>query len=77
MDVKVLGPGCRNCETLERHTREALEQLGIEASIEKVTDPVEIVGHGVMATPALLVDGELVTSGKVPNVRRLVRLLGG
>lgn len=77
MDVKVLGPGCRNCETLERHTREALEQLGIEATIEKVSDPAQIVAHGVMATPALLVDGELVASGKVPNVRRLVRLLQG
>ena len=76
MDIKVLGPGCRNCQTLEQHTREALEALGVEASISKVTDPADIVGYGVMATPALVVDGEVVVSGKVPNVRRLVRLLG-
>lgn len=76
MDVKVLGPGCRSCATLEANTREALDQLGVEASIEKVTDPVAIVGYGVMATPALVVDGELVSSGRVPDVRRLVRLLG-
>jgi small redox-active disulfide protein 2 len=76
MDVKVLGPGCRNCATLEANAREALDQLGLEASIEKVTDPVAIVGYGVMATPALVVDGTVVSSGKVPDVRRLVRLLG-
>lgn len=77
MDIKVLGPGCRNCVTLERRTHEALEGLGITAEVAKVTDPGEIVGYGVMATPGLVVDGEVVVSGKVPSVRELTGLLGG
>lgn len=77
MDVKVLGPGCRNCLTLEERTRAALGELGVVADIVKVTDPVEIVGLGVLATPGLVVDGAVVSSGRVPTVRELVRLLGG
>ncbi len=75
MDIKVLGPGCRNCVTLEARTREALDQLGLDADVEKVTDPAEIVGYGVLSTPGLVVDGELVFAGKVPSVRQLTGLL--
>jgi small redox-active disulfide protein 2 len=75
MDIKVLGPGCRNCVTLEQRTREALDQLGLDAEVEKVTDPVAIVGYGVLSTPGLVVDGELVVAGKVPSVRQLTGLL--
>jgi small redox-active disulfide protein 2 len=75
MDIKVLGPGCRNCVTLEARTREALDQLGLDAEVEKVTDPAEIVGYGVLSTPGLVVDGELVLAGKVPSVRQLTGLL--
>jgi small redox-active disulfide protein 2 len=75
MDIKVLGPGCRNCVTLEARTREALEQLGLDAEVEKVTDPAAIVGYGVLSTPGLVVDGELVLAGKVPSVRQLTGLL--
>jgi small redox-active disulfide protein 2 len=75
MDIKVLGPGCRNCVTLEARTREALEQLGMDAEVEKVTDPAAIVGYGVLSTPGLVVDGELVLAGKVPSVRQLTGLL--
>jgi small redox-active disulfide protein 2 len=71
VDIKVLGPGCRNCVTLEARTREALEELGLDAKIEKVTDPAAIAGYGVLATPGLLVDGELVVAGQVPSARRL------
>lgn len=76
MDIKVLGPGCRNCETLEQRTREALTGLGREAPIGKVTDAVEIVGYGVLSTPGLVVDGEVVVSGRVPSVAELTELLG-
>jgi small redox-active disulfide protein 2 len=75
MDIKVLGPGCRNCVTLEARTREALDQLGMDAEVEKVTDPAAIVGYGVLSTPGLVVDGELVLAGKVPSVRQLTGLL--
>lgn len=75
MNIKVLGPGCRNCTTLEARTREALDNLGIDAEIEKVTDAAEILGFGVMSTPGLVVDGAVVVSGKVPSVKQLTGLL--
>jgi small redox-active disulfide protein 2 len=75
MDIKVLGPGCRNCDLLEKRTREALAELGVEAEIGKVTDPVAIVGYGVMSTPGLVVDEKVVVAGKVPTVRHLTTLL--
>ena len=77
MDIKVLGPGCRNCVLLEERTREALASLGSEATIEKVTDFADIMGYGVMSTPALVVDGEVAVSGKVPTARKLAAILGG
>jgi small redox-active disulfide protein 2 len=77
MEVKVLGPGCRNCAALEARTREALENLGLEADIVKVTDVLEIASLGVMRTPALVVDDELAVAGRVPTVRALEELLSG
>lgn len=77
MEIKVLGPGCHNCEVLEARTREALAGLGVEATIEKVTDAAEILGYGVMSTPGLVVDGAVVVAGKVPSVRKLTSLLSG
>lgn len=75
MKIKVLGPGCRNCVTLEERTRQALDDLGVDAEVEKVSDPTAIVGYGVMATPGLVVDEQVVSSGKVPTVRKLTELL--
>lgn len=75
-EIKVLGPGCRNCVMLEERTREALAAVGKEAEIEKVTDMAAIAGYGVMATPGLVVDGQVVAAGKVPSVRQLTRMLG-
>lgn len=76
MDIKVLGPGCNNCVTLEARTREALAELGQDATIEKITDTAEIMGYGVMATPGLVVDGKVVVSGRVPTTKHLADLLG-
>ena len=76
MDIKVLGPGCNNCVTLEARTREALAALGKDATIEKVTDTVDIMGYGIMSTPGLVVDGKVVMSGRVPSVKQLTGLLG-
>ena len=75
MIIKVLGPGCANCKNLERVTRQALAELGLDATIEKVTDYPSIAGYGVMSTPALVIDDRLVLSGRVPTVGQLRDLL--
>lgn len=75
MNIKVLGPGCRNCVNLEKATREAVEALGIDAEIEKVTDYAAIAGFGVMSTPGLVVDGEVVLSGRVPTAAEVREIL--
>lgn len=75
MDIKVLGPGCNNCVTLESRTREALAQLGTDATIEKVTDTARIMGYGIISTPGLVVDGKVVISGRVPTTEHLTELL--
>lgn len=75
MIIKILGPGCRNCANLERVTRQALEDLGLDATVEKVEDYPTIVGYGVMATPALVVDERVLTSGRVPTFQEVRELL--
>ena len=63
--VKVLGSGCVKCKTLENATREALVELGMDTTIDHVTDFSQIAAYGVMTTPALVVDGKVVSYGKV------------
>lgn len=75
MDIKILGTGCLNCQNLEKVTRAAVAELGLDARIEKVTDPGEIVSWGVMSTPALVIDDHVVLAGKVPNVAAVKQLL--
>ncbi len=75
MIVKVLGPGCANCRKLERVTRQAIAELGVDATIEKVEDYPSIVGYGVMRTPALVVDEKLVLSGRIPKAAEVRELL--
>ncbi len=75
MIIKVLGPGCANCVNLERVTREAVAELGIDATVEKVTDFAAIVGYGVMRTPGLVVDENVVLSGRVPTARQVKEIL--
>lgn len=77
MKIEVLGPGCRNCESLEKATREALGHLGVEADVDKITDYGEIAAYGVMSTPALAIDGEVVSVGRVPSVDEITELLAG
>jgi small redox-active disulfide protein 2 len=74
MDIKILGSGCTNCKNLETNTRKALAELGLTVEIEKVTDPGEIVSWGVMSTPALVIDDEVVLSGRVPPADQLKQL---
>lgn len=75
MKIKILGPGCRNCEKLEKNTHEALADLGIDASIEKVEDFKEIANYGVMQTPAIVVDEEVKAFGKVSSVKEIKKIL--
>jgi small redox-active disulfide protein 2 len=75
MLIKILGPGCTNCKKLERATREALDQLGMDATVEKVEDYAAIAGYGVMATPGLVVDDRVLVSGRVPQPAEIRELL--
>ena len=75
MNIKILGTGCVKCNHLEAATRTAVQELGLDVEIEKVTDPSEIVSWGVMSTPALVIDDEVVMSGKVPSSDDVKRLL--
>lgn len=77
MNIKVLGSGCANCHTLEERATQAVDSLGLEAVIEKVTDFGDIASYGVMSTPALVVDERVVLSGRVPTVSELETLLAG
>ena len=75
MDVKILGTGCVNCNNLEANTRAAMADLGLDVEIDKVTDPGDIIAWGVMSTPALVIDDEVVLSGRVPPVDQIRDLL--
>lgn len=73
--VKVLGSGCKKCNQLEENTRAALAQLGMDTTIDHVTDFAQIAAYGVMTTPALVVDGKVVVYGKVAKVDEVAELL--
>ena len=75
MIVKILGPGCKNCKTLERATREAIADLGLDATVEKVEDYPTVAACGVMSTPGLVVDEKVVVSGRVPGTAEIKALL--
>jgi len=73
--IQVLGPGCARCKVLYEHADQAAKELGLDYEIEKVTDINAIMGYGVMATPALVVDGEVKLSGRVPSAEQLKAVL--
>jgi len=73
--VKVLGSGCAKCNALEASTKAALEQLGMDTTIDHVTDFAKIASYGVMSTPALVVDGKVVSYGKALKTEEVVTIL--
>lgn len=75
MNIKILGGGCAKCITLERHTKDALADLNLEADVDKVTDHKDILTYNVMSTPGLVIDGEVVSSGRVLSKGQIKKLL--
>lgn len=77
MTIKVLGSGCCNCKKLLKHVEIAVKELGVNATIEKVEDLKDIVAHGVMKTPALIIDNKIKASGRIPKVSEIKKYLQG
>jgi small redox-active disulfide protein 2 len=75
IDIRVLGPGCVRCEALYERTLEAVSGLGLDATVTKVEDVGEMLALGILASPALVIDGRLAMAGHVPTVGRLQELL--
>ena len=75
MEIKVLGTGCPNCKKTKAVVAAAVSELGVNAAVEEVTDLAEIMAYGVMATPALVIDGVVVGSGGVPTKQQVEQLL--
>ncbi|MBK8902972.1 MAG: TM0996/MTH895 family glutaredoxin-like protein [Anaerolineaceae bacterium] len=67
LKIKVLGPGCANCKRVEQIARREVERLGLAAEIEKVTDYSQIMAYGVMSTPGLVIDEQVVAYGRIPT----------
>ncbi len=76
MEIKIFGPGCANCHKMEEMAKAAVKELGIEANVLKISDFAEIVEHGVLSTPGLMVNGKLKHSGKpLPTPEKVKALI--
>lgn len=75
MEIKILGTGCPKCKTLEKLTRDVVEQNGIDAKITKVEDIMEIMKYGIMTTPALVVNEKVEIKGRVPSLDEIKQVL--
>lgn len=75
MTIKVLGPGCMNCKTLEHRTIEAVQQMNLAAHVDKVVDLDSIASYGIMRTPGLVIDEKVVWQGGVPTVEKIKELI--
>ncbi|MCH4184314.1 MAG: thioredoxin family protein [Eggerthellaceae bacterium] len=74
--ITIYGSGCKKCQALEKNSRAAVDELGIDADVDHVTDIVEISAAGIMSTPALAIDGQVVSMGKVLDTKVIKTLLG-
>ncbi len=75
MEIKILGTGCSKCKTLTKNTEEAVTELNLNAKVNKVEDIVEIMNYNVMSTPALVIDGKVVSKGKLLSTKEVKELL--
>jgi len=76
MKIKVLGPGCQKCQQTEKVVREIVAESGADAQVEKVTDIVQIAEYGVLGTPAVVIDGEVRSVGKIPKKEDILTWIG-
>ncbi|MBU1003416.1 MAG: TM0996/MTH895 family glutaredoxin-like protein [Proteobacteria bacterium] len=74
-EIKVLGPGCHKCEQLKKNVEQAVAESGVECNVEKITDMLRMSEYGIMLTPALVVDGEVKSVGKVLSPADIVAFL--
>ncbi|MFA7417184.1 MAG: thioredoxin family protein [Acholeplasma sp.] len=75
MEIKVLGTGCSNCKQLLENTKTACKTLDLDANILYVTDYVEIVKTGLMRTPGLMIDGKIVSTGRIPSSADIIKMI--
>jgi len=75
MIIKILGSGCPNCQRLEANAKQAIDDLNLDAKIEKVTDITAIMNYGIMSTPALVADEKVLSYGRIPDVEEIKQLL--
>jgi small redox-active disulfide protein 2 len=75
MEVKILGTGCPKCKRLEKVTRDVLAEMGVEATVTKVTDMVDILSYNIPATPGLVIDGAVVSAGRIPQKAELTSMI--
>ncbi len=75
MNIKVLGTGCSRCVSLEKYVRQAVTELGLQATVEKEEDIMKIMEYGIMRTPGLVIDEKVVLSGQLPSVNELKNLI--
>lgn len=75
MEIKILGTGCPKCKTLEKVTREAVTEMGVNADIQKEEDIVKIMAYGIMHTPGLVINGKIVSSGRVLSSKEVRELI--
>lgn len=75
MKITILGPGCANCATLEKRTLEAVAALGLDADVHHVTDDADIASYGILRTPGLVIDDEVLVSGRVPTTAQIAELI--
>jgi small redox-active disulfide protein 2 len=71
MEIKVLGPGCRNCEKLAEEAKQAAKDAAVEFDLEKITDMKKIMGYGIMSTPGLVVNGKVKSYGRIPSAQEI------
>jgi len=75
MNIKILGPGCARCQQLGKATREVVKELGVDAEIEEVKDINKIMEYPILTTPGLVIDGQLLCAGRVPNKAELTQFI--